>query len=169
MTVQAAATTIVGILGLLNLLLTYGVIRRLRQMSSANRSADRPPIMADPGTAVGTALAAADVEPEGETVFAFFAHGCSACDEHVPEFLEYARGNPRVVAVVQDTLGEGADLVERLASSCRVIVQRDLSGPIQESFQIQAYPSYCLVRDGVIASVSRRVAQLPKLSVHQPA
>jgi len=97
MAILVAAIGLVGLLCLADLLLTFGVIRRLREHTeqlAGLRGQDAPvhglPYGATPEAF--TALTASGERltgPAGLRVVAFFAAGCSACPERVPAFLAY--------------------------------------------------------------------------------
>ena len=137
-----AALVLVGVLALLNLVLTFGVIRRLRAQAdllSASGVTGGAPIIPI-GTPVGSfsAVSTDGVEVTtaaltGETVVGFFSPNCGPCEEALPSFEEYARrapdGRRQIVAVVVPPPGEGTDgtdtgaLAARLESVATVVVQ----------------------------------------------
>ena len=103
MTLLAVAVAVVGVLCLIDLVLTLGVVRRLRdhtsRLTAMNAAAlDIPSdALRAPGTPVdpftvtdidGVDRSLGDLaEP---TLVAFFAPDCPACEEKLPAFLAYA-------------------------------------------------------------------------------
>jgi thiol-disulfide isomerase/thioredoxin len=155
-----ASVLVLAVLVLLDLVLTLGVVRRLREHTEllADRSAGPPPAAMPPvGTTVGDfAATTTDGEPvsrdllAGETVVCFFAPGCGPCREQAPAFVEYAGavtgGRRQVLAVV---LGEGEEVLEmagQLDAVARVVVEPP-GGPLSNAFHITSFPAMGLVDD----------------------
>ncbi|WP_431932896.1 TlpA disulfide reductase family protein [Nonomuraea jabiensis] len=144
------AVVLVGVLCLLNLLLTVGVIRRLRKRAASAASA---PTMQE-GLAIGEkipefAATTTDGEPisheliEGPALIGFFSPSCQPCRELMPRFIDHARRTPAAVlaVVVSDGDKEGvADDVERLAEVARVVVEAPHAA-VQSAFQVAGYPT----------------------------
>jgi thiol-disulfide isomerase/thioredoxin len=162
-----AAVVLVVLLCLLDLLLTLGVIRRLRE--HANQLAQLPPGLSagfpeELGVPVGETVAGfAATTTSGElvsrellasrTFVGFFAPGCGPCEEQLPGFVEYARAMPggreQTLAVV--IAGEGnakdTEYLEQLAPVVRVVAEAP-GGPVQSAFAVHGYPALYLVDDG---------------------
>ena len=175
-----AALVLVGALALFNLILTFGVIRRLRaqaDLSAPGTVVDGPVVPA--GTPVGPFSVVAtdgaevtDASLAGETVVGFFSPQCGPCEEALPAFEEYARrapdGRRQVVAVVVPPPSEGTDgpeagaLAARLAPVARVVVQEG-KGPMLTAFGVDAYPSLIIVDDGAVAASGTNAMSLPEL------
>ncbi len=157
MTALTAAVVLVGALGVLNLLLTFGVVRRLR----ADAGNTAPPARFEPPMAsVGTSVGQSGPDWHGETLVGFFAPGCAPCEEQIPEFVAHAPRWQRALAVVFDPAGEGAEHVRELGRVARVVIEGDTGDALQKAFQVKGFPSFCLVRDGVVVSVGVRAADL---------
>src|ERR1700685_2078528 len=102
MAILAAAVTVIGVLCLTDLLLTFGVIRRLRSHSEllagyltagsaiVGLRTGRSP---EPFSAVTTDGVAVNVS-SGLRLAAFFSSSCSACPEQVPPFPQYVHERP---------------------------------------------------------------------------
>ena len=166
MTALTIAVVLVGALCLLDLLLTFGVIRRLRENDASRTqggSAQPGAPMAPVGTRVG------DTGWEGETLVGFFAPGCSPCEQQLPGFIEHARARDRVVAVVHGMGGKTSELVRKLEQVADVVVEDSTEGPLHNAFKVEGFPSYCVVRDGVISSVAGRAADLVDQAARVPA
>ncbi|MBL1101799.1 TlpA family protein disulfide reductase [Streptomyces coffeae] len=163
------AVVLLGLLGLLNLALVYGVVRRLRTAGPAHSGAgpgtDK---VLGPGGAVApfTALdtqgrpLTLDALSEGLIVL-FLAPWCAACQELLPLVAERAAayGPERLLAVVEeDPTQEGggvAEYVERLVPVARVAVVRD-GDELVEAFQVTGMPAYVeMGAGGIVASTGR--------------
>ncbi|MEV0388195.1 TlpA disulfide reductase family protein [Nonomuraea sp. NPDC050643] len=156
------AVVMIGVLCLLNLLLTVGVIRRLRKQAA---SAASMPSMAE-GLAIGEkvpefAATTTDGEPisdeliDGPALVGFFSPSCQPCRELMPRFIDHARRTPAAVlaVVVTGDIGdkEAAADVERLAEVARVVVEAPQAA-IQSAFQVTGYPTvFEIGADGRVA------------------
>ncbi|WP_203961337.1 TlpA family protein disulfide reductase [Actinocatenispora thailandica] len=167
MNVLDAAIVLVGVIALLNLLLTLGLVRRLREHTdrlnrlSAGRVAGRP----DPQLRIGDRppeFEAATVDGRRLTgrdaplLVGFFARRCQPCKEWVPRFARAAGalpgGRERALAVVVGTEEETADLVAQLRPAAMVVTE-ELDGPMGRSFGVAGYPTlYRLAEDGTVAA-----------------
>jgi hypothetical protein len=148
MSVLTAAVVVVGILCVLDLLLSFGIIRRLREQNETLRdlrerqSSAQPPIMSP----AGTRIELSDVDVTGALV-GFFSPNCEACKERLPEFIEYATGHHgKVIAVAAGDADEIADLVVRLGEVAEVVVEK-MGGPLHTAFGTEGYPAMCVVDD----------------------
>ena len=168
MTALTFAVVLVGALCALDLLLTFGVIRRLRE-GAESRSQRATSVPGPPMAPVGSSVRDTGLGWHGETLVGFFFPGCAPCEEQVPEFIEYARTRERVVAVVLDRAGDAGQLVRKLGQVAQVVVEDGADGALQTAFKVEAFPSYCVVRDGVISSVAGRVVDLVEQVVRVPA
>ncbi|GAB3141508.1 hypothetical protein GCM10027290_14370 [Micromonospora sonneratiae] len=161
------AMVIVGLIGLFNLLLTFGVIRRLRehteQLSELRHGSD---IILRAGATVGEFVADTTDGTQvsldlltGRTVVSFFSPHCAPCKERMPEFIRYAGtvpgGRAQVLAVVVGTPEDAAESVAALTPVARVVVEPD-GGAVSRAFAINGFPALCLVDEGgtVLASGS---------------
>jgi len=155
----AFAVALVGALCVLDLLLTVGVIRRLREVTEQLAVAGRTPgaglPRAAPGHAVsdfttatedGEPLTRADLAPQ--TLVGFFSPTCAPCKELLPDFLDHAAqapgGRELVLAVVIGTPAEAAPLVRQLAPLARVVVERS-DGALSTALRTTAYPTLLLL------------------------
>jgi hypothetical protein len=178
-----AAVVLVGVLCVLDLVLTLGVIRRLRDHSDRlTKLAEHPTaeypdpeIMAPKGSTVG-GFSAVTTEGEavalelldGPTLVGFFAPGCDACKEQLPEFINRAvdmpGGRSRVLAAV---VGEGEaaeEYVTSLAPVARVVVEAS-RGALSKAFKVDGFPALGLVDEqGVVLDAGYRVDRLETLS-----
>ena len=165
----AAATVLVGLLAAVNLLLTVGVVRRLREHTAELadlRSQGSPGVgagVAHPaGARVGDFTATSvDHRPVASDTLGdrplvgFFSPNCGPCKERLPGFIAYASsrtGGPgAVLAVVAGTAEESEATVEQLRQVATVVVEPD-QGPVQKAFGVVGFPAFVLVDDGWVAA-----------------
>ncbi|MFH0518504.1 thioredoxin domain-containing protein [Streptomyces sp. M41] len=153
MPVVIATFVLVGLLCALNLVLTVGVIKRLREHTDllAERGGGR--LSLAPGDQVGE-FSSRTVEGEPvdhrvidtETVVAFFSPTCGPCKEKLPKFVEYARtvpgGRDRVLAAVaadRDDAAAAEPMVSALAPVARVLAGEDAE-QLAEACKVQGFP-----------------------------
>lgn len=159
MPILTAALLLVGALCALDLILTLGVIKRLREHTDllANSGGMGAPALAA-GEEVGAFTATTmDGEPlTGEqlaedTLVAFFSPTCGPCKETMPKFVQYAPtvpgGRDRVLAVVVGEPDEAAGPVGALSPVARVVVE-NVDGALGEAFKVKAYPTVLKVGRG---------------------
>jgi hypothetical protein len=161
-----AAVVLLGLLSVLNLLLTIGAIRRLREQAagsaphSSGPSVDlRPGARPDPFTATTTAGEQVS-ETDVSGLVGFFSAGCSPCHTLAPHFVERARvlGRERVFAVVA---GDDAELLAELTPVARVVVE-DYDGAVQAAFRNTWTPAvYLLDTDLRVVAAGGRMGDLP--------
>lgn len=156
-----AAVAVVGMLCILDLLLTYGVIRRLRihteQLTAGYGGSGNPRSLPGRGSRIGDFAAntvdGRPVEPgmfARETVVGFFSPTCGPCKDMLPLFVEHAAevldGRSRVLAVVVSDPQEAASLVSVLEPVAQVVVeQRD--GAMSGAFSVTGFPSLFVVNE----------------------
>ncbi|NEA34324.1 thioredoxin-like domain-containing protein [Streptomyces sp. SID13031] len=168
MPVLVAVLIVVGVVSMVNLLLTFGVIGRLREHTE-KLSAWPLGTAADSTLAVGDSpgdFAATTTEDEafdrtsllGGQVVGFFSPNCDSCKDLVPKFVEHAattaRGKGRVLAVVVVDNDEGAaeSLVRSLEPVARVVTER-IGGAISSAFKVSGFPAvYVLDNSGTVAA-----------------
>lgn len=170
MSYLAAAVVLVGLLCVLNLFLTLGLIRRLREQRAAQPQSATPPTALKPGSPIGDfATTTIDGEPVSRQnlvgLVGFFSAGCTPCHDLAPRFAEHAAGAPRqdVLAVVA---GDDPELVAALSPAARVVTE-DFDGVVTTAFQNAWTPALYLVDAGhrVVATGGR----LEDLPVESPA
>ncbi|MFF7244782.1 hypothetical protein ACFZBU_12895 [Embleya sp. NPDC008237] len=156
-----AAVVLVGALCLLDLLLTVGLVRRLRTQQA--QGPRRSPDMVDdegmlpPGALVGAfETRTVDGGPlhrrdlRTGTVVVFMSPGCPPCHEKLPRVAAALRATSADAAVVVVAGGRAADpdtrqMIEELAPVTRV-VHESVDGPVTEAFAARAFPVICRVR-----------------------
>jgi thiol-disulfide isomerase/thioredoxin len=180
MTYLSAAVILVGAIGLLNLALTLGVLRRLRDAPAATPAAGHH-AEAGSGLVVGRQaepftvrllhggeLTEADLAGPGSTLVGFFTPGCGPCKAQVPKFAERAAtwpgGPDRVLAVIADGSMDGAEFGEQFAGLARIVVD-GVEGPVATSLGVTAFPSFGILDDSAtVLSESAAVPALPALA-----
>jgi hypothetical protein len=179
MAVLTAAVILVGLICLADLLLTFGVVRRLRehaeQISSFGQAGRAPvPVV---GLAQGespTAFASATMEglpitgPAQMRLAAFFSTSCSACPGQVAPFLEYVAthqlARDSVLAVVLGSPDALPAYLDDLASAGQIVFE-EMNGPISEAFKVSGFPAFCLLdADGALLASGFDPAVLPEPS-----
>jgi thiol-disulfide isomerase/thioredoxin len=171
-----AALVLVGSVGALNLVLTFGVIKRLREhtaLLSGGGPRRQPRMMIEPGespaefdatTRDGVPVARADVTG---SLVGFFTSTCGPCLERIPQFASYAEasGLPRdsVLAVLVGTPEETAGIAEQLGGVARLVVE-PTQGPVGTAFSVIGYPAVCLLDDrGWVRSSGADLSTFPTL------
>lgn len=173
MVVLEAAVVLVGALCALDLLLTVGVIRRLRQhteMLGAAGPAAPPVTGLAPGEQAGAFTA---VTLDGELVASssglravgFFAARCSACPEQVGPFTDYLAGHAvgadSALSVVVAAPGEPPAYLDRLRAAGRVCVAEEASD-LLAAFKVSGFPAFfALDPEGVVLGAGYDPARLP--------
>jgi hypothetical protein len=166
------AVVIVGVLALLNLLLTFGVIRRLREHSErlSRPAAGLPDLMLGVGESPGPFTARTT---EGEQVslqalagreqlVGFFSPTCQPCKEVAPEFVARAAaiGPAGALAVVVGGPEEVEDLVTMFEPVARVVVEAVANGAVASAFRVNGFPALCLLdADGVVTASGHEAVQ----------
>ncbi|MEV5707125.1 TlpA disulfide reductase family protein [Actinoallomurus sp. NPDC052274] len=158
----AAAVVLVGLLCVLNLLLTLSLIRRLREQGAAQPRHAGPPTVLKPGSEVGDfATTTVDDEPVSRAdligLVGFFSAGCEPCHELAPRFAGLATGLPRLAVVT----GDDPELVAVLSPAARVVVE-GYDGVVSGAFQNTWTPSLYLI-DGEhrVVATGGRLEDLP--------
>ncbi|MDJ1137959.1 TlpA family protein disulfide reductase [Streptomyces iconiensis] len=155
-----AAVVLVGLLCTLDLVLTVGLVKRLREHTALLASA-RPGTGYEPvGPAPGAIAVGEDVGPfsatsadgtqvsrgtvTGETLVAFFSPGCAPCKDEVPRLVRHLRasGLSRDAAwvVVVGDAGESTAFVGELGQRARVFVEQP-GGELSRAFRTSAFPT----------------------------
>lgn len=164
-----AAVIVIGLVSVINLLLTMAVVRRLRQHEE--RLADRP--NRPPYSQLGTVLPEFAAESAngspvdrgfftGLTLVGVFSTHCRACREQLPAFAAKAqeRFKGHVLAIVAGAPKESADFAAALGSAATLITE-PVGGPLSRAFQVKSVPTFFIVNEhAVIATVSGTVAGL---------
>ena len=157
-----AAVVLVGVLCLFDLLLTFAVLRRLREHTAElQRLAGRPGFSSyDPGMLVGHRLPEA-ARASGATLVAFFDAQCDTCHDHAPKFAVRAR-RYGALAVVSGDGARADELVAAVGPDAAVIRGEDAHA-VADDMGIQAFPTFVLVDgEGSVVQASTELVELPE-------
>lgn len=173
-----AAVAVTAALGLVNLLLTFGVVRRLREHAKLLSESRTLPEVTGllPGEAPGDFAAVSATgrhigNATGVRVAAFFSTECSVCTTRVEPFVSYVSRRKispeRVLAVI---VGNGSDdgdgltpYVDQLAGVATVCTERH-DGGVSTAFKVTGFPAFCLFDDdGLLTASEYDPAMLPAL------
>jgi hypothetical protein len=157
-----AAVVLLAVVCVLNLILTLGLIRRLRAQDAPHAG---PPTALGVGAEIGDfAATTVDGEPVRRDdltgLVGFFSAGCDPCHELLPRFVEHAKGQARerVLAVVT---GEDRETVEALRPVARVVAE-DYDGTVTTAFQNEWTPAlYVIGADHRVLATGGRLEHLP--------
>jgi thiol-disulfide isomerase/thioredoxin len=171
----SAAVVLVGAIGLLNLVLTLGVIRRLREHSERLRTAGDADgdVLPAVGTTIGEFEALTTDNRrvsrdmfDGPAPVGFFSPNCGPCRQMLPEFIEHAAaiGRDRTMAVVVGLADDATDeLAARLATVSRVVVEQP-NGPLSTAFGAVNVPAlYLIDRGGLVRGSGHTMDALSSL------
>lgn len=151
MSILIAAVVLVGLIGVVNLLLAVGVIKRLREHTELLSAGDRreQPVIGVGEEVTGFSTSTTDDQVldrdclDARTLIGFFSPTCRPCREKLPDFIEFARsvpgGRDRVVAAVVGEPDLAEAMVAELSPVARVVVE-DHNGPLTSAFKVRAYP-----------------------------
>ncbi|GAA0932482.1 TlpA family protein disulfide reductase [Virgisporangium aurantiacum] len=168
---------------LVDLLLTFGVVRRLREHTTrlaelqngpggvlpGLRPGDAVPDFPSVSTTAGGTLSPAALRNRTSLV-AFHSIGCGACEQDAPALadrlrVEAERGVPAFVVVATQGADGDAEHIRELAETMdglAGVVGEHPGGPVQQAFDVGGYPTYFVVgHDGRVVSTSPRVSDLP--------
>ncbi|GAA0928714.1 hypothetical protein [Nonomuraea longicatena] len=159
MSYLVAAVVLVGLLCALNLLLTFGVIRRLRAQAANAASAARPPAptvgsTVQPFTATAVTGEEVSAITLGRAVVAFFDVGCGPCRERLPAFVAAAPRQSRPVLAVVVGGDTEHPMVTSLLPFASVVVEGH-DGVVAKAFGISSFPTLCAIDEfGVITDTA---------------
>ena len=152
-----AFVVVVGVLCAVDLVLSVGIIRRLREHSEALSALRRgPAVMAPAGSAVGPFTAVTtdgetvsdDTLSETTTLVGVFSPGCPACAERMPSFVEAAKnragGRSSVLAVLAGREEDVAAERAALEPIARVVIEQSGTG-VTRALSVSGFPAFALV------------------------
>ena len=169
----ACAVAIVGALCVLDLLLTFGVVRRLREHTALLGRMQ-------PSAGLGIGLSAGETPepftvtnteavtmqgPAGLGVVAFFSTTCPLCPKRVPAFIDYVRAHPvtrdEVLVVIAGESAESVPYLADLAEVARVSFEPS-RGPVSQGFAVKGVPAFFVLNAaGAILASGHDAAALP--------
>ncbi|MFI6505081.1 hypothetical protein [Nonomuraea typhae] len=150
MSVLIAAVVLVGVLCLFDLVLTFAVLRRLREHTAelARLSGATPPPY-DPAVLVGRSLPADGTQWPG--LVAFFHADCDACHVHAPAFAATARGLDAMAVVCGD--GPKRDRLAEVCDGLPYVVTGERAAALEKAVGIEAFPAFLRVgADGAVVA-----------------
>jgi hypothetical protein len=157
-----AAVVLVGALCVFDLLLTFAVLRRLREQSAelARLAGQAQFAPYDPGVLVGRTLPRADADSvDRPRLVAFFDVNCDACHEHAPQFAVAARAHA-AMAVISGAGPRLDDLVEMVGGVSSVITA-ERADNLVKAVGVEAFPTFLRVGpDGTIVEAQTELAAL---------
>jgi thiol-disulfide isomerase/thioredoxin len=179
MSVLVVAVVLVALLCLLDLLLTFGVIRRLKEHTShlekllAGGGFENPlPTIGDTvGEFTATTVEGKSVSQDSfsmETLVAFFSPSCEPCKAKLPGFAEYAadwvNDQRQVITVVTGPVEQTAEMVDSLKPVSTVVTD-GVDGPISQAFKARSTPTFCLVDNaGTVIAADYDFNRMPALA-----
>ncbi|MEU5878706.1 hypothetical protein [Spirillospora sp. NPDC047279] len=156
-----AAVVLVGALCLVDLVLSLGVVRRLRAHTALiehvlTRETDRTPIRRagervdafSAATSGGGRVTRETLSKSAAGVLVgFFSPDCATCRERLPEFVRDASRWEETIAVVVGEEAEARDLAAafELHAAARVVLEDPKDAPMTDAFGVRAFPSVCVV------------------------
>lgn len=172
-----AAVVLVGVLCALDLLLTVGVIRRLRVHTGeieALRSSQAPPDSSLPVGSPVPAFEAVDADGApiataelagGSYLLAFLATDCHACKDQLAQLASYAGrmagARRRVLAIVDGPPEEAGEYRRQLGGVARLVLGAD-AARIRSELDVNLFPTFVFVDEQGVVSLTRfAVRQLP--------
>ncbi|MBF9128221.1 hypothetical protein I0C86_04315 [Plantactinospora sp. S1510] len=165
MPILVAAVVLVGLLSLLNLLLSLAIIRRLRGLEAGGGHGDPTTEL----LAEGTPLPAFPGRPDGVELIALLSTTCSACRDQLPALAGLLDGGAIgreaalvvVVGDVDDPAGaEYADALDAVAT----VRREPFGGPVSGAFGARIFPVFYRIDGGVV-----RTAAIAVDAIAEPA
>jgi|SRR5579875_2085848 len=156
---MAVVAAFLGVVCLLNLLLLFALIRRVRghdeQLASQSRL---PPVPRLPvgskapdftaTTITGETRSLSDMVAGPRGLVAFLTPHCAPCRGYVRELQKYAAANPdsrsQVIVVICGPRAETAGMASELEESVSVVTEPML-GALQETFSVTSYPTFVVI------------------------
>lgn len=161
MALIVAVVVLIGLVSLLNLALTYGVIRRLRRHNdmlraqsvagSAQVSQLTVGAVVDEFKAVTVSGGTATRDDlSGQTLVGFFSPDCPACAAEIGRFVEVARSRSRdsVWAVAVGEPDRVADTVATLTPVAGMVIAEEDQHEMVTAFGVAGFPAFFVVGGG---------------------
>jgi hypothetical protein len=159
MWILSAAVVIFGVLTTLNLILTLGVLKRLREQSEQLAHTGGAEQVEDPVLSAGEvpedfANTTVDGEPvsrddvTGARLVAFLSPLCDRCEAQIPGLLDAARsmlgGRDNVLVVIVGKDEKAGEYAARFRDVAKVVVEPG-NGPITKAFKLTGLPAFALL------------------------
>lgn len=160
------AVTLLSVLTLANLLLTFGVIRRLRSLELPRH----PEVLAPelragaPAPSVLSESTAQD-SAGSQALVVFMATDCSGCAMQFGDLRDFLVHTARLTKVIFVTTQMHEDSVAtstlEVPDDPRVTcVDEPLGGPWQTGFRVRDFPSFFVVEDGVVLASTHHIGTI---------
>ncbi|MEV6370141.1 redoxin domain-containing protein [Micromonospora musae] len=176
-----AAVAVVGVIACLNLLISYGIIRRLREydtrLAAVGGGGGLPPAQPLVGSRVpafeattidGSAITDRDLVDGGVAVVGFFSTKCPPCREQLPRFVELVarRGYSSAITVVIDDSDDPADRLAAVEQSRHVsmVVVEAPGGAMAGAFGADRWPTMIAIKGRVVSANTHTAVELPQLT-----
>jgi hypothetical protein len=174
MSVIASLVILIGLVASLNLLLTLGVIRHLRTLST---SRNLPiPSLPSPGTALGpfeaTTLSGSTLTdrdpPVRSSLVAFLEPNCPPCLEVTREITKARPTEPMLFFVKTDQPQVAASLYDALAD-LGPVAQISHGSSVLRAFGVNSYPTVLRISEGAVLAAGRRFSDITLLAEMTPS
>lgn len=171
-----AGLVLVSVVAIVNLVFTFGLVARVRELQEAQGPIGRAPLAV--GVEEGDPLpdfagVTSDGRPVGRgdvagapVLFGFFSPDCSSCVDAVPPFLDRARAlaaaGGRSVAVV---VGEDAHVsgVAAALGDAGTLIAEEHELPVSTAFRVEAFPVFVLAdAEGTVTAAGVGIGTLPR-------
>jgi hypothetical protein len=164
-TLLIVSCVVVGVIGILNMVLTFGLVSRIRLLQEVvQEGVFRDPDLPQPGQAVGdfsittaqgTSLSQRDLE--GEALVGFFTSGCKPCRSLRAELERTPPSLPFIAFVDGDDDDPEVDeIVSSLSRFARVaIVHAD--DAVTRAFKPTGFPTLIRTENGLVAAAGHRL------------
>ncbi len=177
-----SVVSVLTVLVALDLVLTAAVMRRLREHDAALRG-PAVQLATSPGLPVGARVPAfaaqtsrgtinSDELTADDTLFAFVSPGCVGCEEDRPrltaELRRRAEAGQVSVVVVTESSTRIREYESTYGALAQVVADGPVDGPVTTAFAVRAYPSYALVREGVLQASAGDIDELPTSATAGP-
>ncbi|AWS43113.1 hypothetical protein [Streptosporangium sp. 'caverna'] len=164
MTFLIVAVVLVGALCMFNLLLTFAVLRRLREHTTElERLAGQEQFAPyDPSVLVGRALPGAGADDaDRPRLVAFFDVDCSTCHERAPQFVAAARDHAGAALAVITGDGRKVDDLAGLVGGVSKVVTAEGADSMVRALGIEAFPTFLRVGpDGTVVDAQTELEML---------
>lgn len=172
-----AAVVLVGLVVLFDVVVTVGLVRRLRAHSDLLAELVDSAGLLAVGTRVpefsGESVDEVPVDRRslsGPAAVAFWSVDCPHCQTNLPQFVAYVRGGAypreRVLAVVAHDGSDSSamdDMIGVLAPVATVAREALADGRITAAFSVRGFPTFYLVgADGTVTAAAHAVRALPR-------
>jgi hypothetical protein len=161
---------LVGLVALIDLTLTYALIRRVNEIQSHGSGGGSGNTHPEPGYRIGDftaqtidGLQVSEPDLQGRTILAaFIMTGCSACHRLTDELSQMLSLNIPLVLFVASTPGDDEEAtrlttITPLATSVCII---EPHGAVTEAFDISGFPTVIRIEDGVARATGMSIGSV---------